>query len=422
MRDFYVITKSGDIEFADLNKILQRLKRLARDLDVSVTDIARDTITGIRSGITTAEIDEISERLCAARVVEHPDYDRLAARLAVDRIHRAVSADVAVVYDRLERAGRVSREFAAFTRANAVAANAAVAAEYPRESEFQYIAISTMEKSYLLQIYDTPRLPPAHRFADMQREFLAGHADYRARSDTLRAAVAERARAAVDALHEASDADSAVAADPAGAAEAARSRRASASSDVLACDTDIDTLVDTFVAMITARERRDVAERPAQMFWRVAAHLAIANAANFEPLMRSVFERPGLPVRRDPELRRRDTGLVAQLARRVRADAERLAQPGDAVAMIAPVMRLMSRRHATFATPTLFNSGTRIPQTASCFLMDCADSTVAIDNDASNCKFISRYGGGIGICMSRIRASGTEIAGTGGRRRDRCRG
>ncbi|KAK2196110.1 bifunctional ATP-cone domain/Ribonucleotide reductase large subunit [Babesia duncani] len=76
---------------------------------------------------------------------------------------------------------------------------------------------------------------------------------------------------------------------------------------------------------------------------------------------------------------------------------------------------LMSKKFFTHATPTLFNSGTRRPQMSSCFLLDMqADSLEGIFNTLTQCAFISKSAGGIGLSVHRIRASGAYIRGTNG--------
>ena len=76
---------------------------------------------------------------------------------------------------------------------------------------------------------------------------------------------------------------------------------------------------------------------------------------------------------------------------------------------------LMSQKFYTHATPTLFNSGTKRPQLSSCFLLAMKDDSIrGIYDTLQNCALISQYGGGIGLHISNIRATGSLIRGTGG--------
>ena len=75
---------------------------------------------------------------------------------------------------------------------------------------------------------------------------------------------------------------------------------------------------------------------------------------------------------------------------------------------------LISTKHYTPATPTLFNSGTVRPQLFSCFLLNMADSMDGIYKCISDTAKISKWAGGIGISVSDIRANGSYISGTAG--------
>lgn len=75
---------------------------------------------------------------------------------------------------------------------------------------------------------------------------------------------------------------------------------------------------------------------------------------------------------------------------------------------------LMSERFMTHATPTLFNSGTMRPQLSSCFLLTMQDSIEGIFKSVGDVAKISKWAGGIGICLTDIRAKGSLIRKTNG--------
>jgi len=87
---------------------------------------------------------------------------------------------------------------------------------------------------------------------------------------------------------------------------------------------------------------------------------------------------------------------------------------GDAKAAIE-TYDLMSKRHFTHASPTLFNAGTRMPQMSSCFLLKMVDDSIeGIYETLKRCALISQSAGGIGVAISNIRAKGSYICGTNG--------
>ena len=76
----------------------------------------------------------------------------------------------------------------------------------------------------------------------------------------------------------------------------------------------------------------------------------------------------------------------------------------------------LSQGYFIQATPTLFNSGTPVPQLSSCFLLTMdEDSIKGIYKTLSDCAQISKWAGGIGLAIHDIRAKDSHIQGTNGK-------
>lgn len=69
----------------------------------------------------------------------------------------------------------------------------------------------------------------------------------------------------------------------------------------------------------------------------------------------------------------------------------------------------------THASPTLFNAGTGRQQLSSCFILSTEDSIEGIFKTITDCAYISKYAGGIGLSISDIRAKDSRIKGTNGK-------
>ena len=77
--------------------------------------------------------------------------------------------------------------------------------------------------------------------------------------------------------------------------------------------------------------------------------------------------------------------------------------------------KMMAEGYFTHATPTMFNVGTQHEQAFSCFLMQVQnDSIRGIYKTLTDCALISKWAGGIGLAVHKIRAKGSEIRGTQG--------
>ena len=76
----------------------------------------------------------------------------------------------------------------------------------------------------------------------------------------------------------------------------------------------------------------------------------------------------------------------------------------------------LSNGFYTHATPTLFNSGLKMQQLSSCFLIGMEDDSIeGIFNTIKDCALISKTAGGIGMHAHNIRAGGSRIKSTNGK-------
>lgn len=71
----------------------------------------------------------------------------------------------------------------------------------------------------------------------------------------------------------------------------------------------------------------------------------------------------------------------------------------------------MSNLYMTVATPTFANSGNKQGQLSSCFIDTVEDSLEGIYNNNSDIAQASKYGGGIGVYMGKVRSRGSSIRG-----------
>ena len=75
---------------------------------------------------------------------------------------------------------------------------------------------------------------------------------------------------------------------------------------------------------------------------------------------------------------------------------------------------MLSMGYYTHATPTLFNSANKRSQCSSCYLLGTDDSIEGITHTWDSVSKISKWGGGIGLHVSNIRAKDSLIKGTNG--------
>ncbi|SHF86294.1 ribonucleoside-diphosphate reductase class II [Fodinibius roseus] len=83
---------------------------------------------------------------------------------------------------------------------------------------------------------------------------------------------------------------------------------------------------------------------------------------------------------------------------------------GNSNEEIIKIYNKLSKLEYLHSTPTLFNSGTVTSQYSSCYVSVIDDSLDSIMDKARETAFLAKYAGGVGTDVSRIRATGSNIA------------
>lgn len=146
--------RSGASEPVDVNKIVRAVERCSEGLSgVDPLRVATRTISGLRDGATTLELDELSIRTAAGLIVEEPNYSRLAARLLATVVDKEVrnqdvcsfSQSVALGHS----LGLVGEETAGFVASNRRKLDDTVVIENDRR--FELFGLRTLYDRYLLR-------------------------------------------------------------------------------------------------------------------------------------------------------------------------------------------------------------------------------------------------------------------------------
>ena len=98
-----ILKNNGNkVEF-NPNKILNRVKRASKGLNIDYTKIVIEAQNYIYDGITTEQIDIQLSTIASSYIGEHPDYSKLASILIMSRLHKELNVgEVGSWYNRLE--------------------------------------------------------------------------------------------------------------------------------------------------------------------------------------------------------------------------------------------------------------------------------------------------------------------------------
>lgn len=154
--------RDGSLEEMRYDKITKRISVLCHDLNMEYIDPTYVTLKvtqGIYDGISTTELDVLAAETAASMVTTHPDYAKLAGRLAVSNLHKTTpkkfSQSIKELYSFIEpktnkESSLIDENIYNFVMSNKEALDGAIHQE--RDLDFDYFGIKTLERSYLMKI------------------------------------------------------------------------------------------------------------------------------------------------------------------------------------------------------------------------------------------------------------------------------
>ena len=154
--------RNGELEEMRYDKITRRISALCDDLNTEYIDptfITLKVTQGIYDGISTSELDVLAAETAASMTTTHPDYAKLAGRLAVTNLHKTTPKKFSQAIKELHsfvepRTGKESSLIAddvyGFVMENKEIIDGAIVLD--RDFDFEYFGFKTLERSYLLKI------------------------------------------------------------------------------------------------------------------------------------------------------------------------------------------------------------------------------------------------------------------------------
>ncbi|MEO5980230.1 MAG: ribonucleoside-diphosphate reductase subunit alpha [Chryseolinea sp.] len=157
-----VLKRDGRRESVKFDKITARIEKLCYGLDskfVNPVELAMKVINGLFDGVSTQELDNLAAEIAATMTTKHPDFARLAARIAVSNLHKVTSKSFSNTMKRLytyvdpktgQNAPLISKETWKIIKEHAAELDEAIL--YDRDFSYDYFGFKTLERSYLMKV------------------------------------------------------------------------------------------------------------------------------------------------------------------------------------------------------------------------------------------------------------------------------
>jgi len=137
--------------------------------DKITAKVAMRVIEGLYDGVTTSELDNLAAETAATMTTAHPDYAKLAARIAVSNLHKNTKKSFSETMDDLyyyvnprteKKAPLLADEVYEIIKANAEKLDSTII--YNRDFNYDYFGFKTLERSYLLKLNGVIAERPQH--------------------------------------------------------------------------------------------------------------------------------------------------------------------------------------------------------------------------------------------------------------------
>ena len=157
----FVLKRDGKKEPVMFDKITARVKKMCYGLNkiVDPVKVAMRVIEGLYDGVTTSELDNLAAETAATMTTAHPDYAKLAARIAVSNLHKNTKKSFSETMDDLyyyvnprtnKKAPLLADDVYEIVKANAEKLDSTII--YNRDFNYDYFGFKTLERSYLLKL------------------------------------------------------------------------------------------------------------------------------------------------------------------------------------------------------------------------------------------------------------------------------
>ncbi|MFZ2283569.1 MAG: ribonucleoside-diphosphate reductase subunit alpha, partial [Lutibacter sp.] len=167
----FVLKRDSKKEPVMFDKITARVRNMCYGLSshVDPVKVAMRVIEGLYDGVSTSELDNLAAETAATMTVQHPDYAKLAARIAVSNLHKntkkVFSEVMADLYNYVnprtgKKAPLLSDETYNVIMANAEKIDSTII--YNRDFGYDYFGFKTLERSYLLKLNGEIAERPQH--------------------------------------------------------------------------------------------------------------------------------------------------------------------------------------------------------------------------------------------------------------------
>jgi ribonucleoside-diphosphate reductase alpha subunit len=169
-KEMHVIKRNGREEIVAFDKILNRVKSLGKEHNISInyTNLVIKIIDQLYDGIHTSRIDELTAEQAASMSTIHPDYGILAGSLVISNLHKKTEPSFSKVMNKISNFYDTNKSDNPYLSKNYLYIVNEYAAYFDklidlrRDFLIDYFGFKTLERAYLIHLKDTIVERPQH--------------------------------------------------------------------------------------------------------------------------------------------------------------------------------------------------------------------------------------------------------------------
>ena len=179
-----VIKRNGSKIDFNPNKILTRIKKQSEGLKINADEVFIKVTQGIADNMTTNEIDDLISIVSESLAMNHPDYSKLAANIAITKLHKETEDSFMKATKKMYNAGLLSDVYYDRVKENIDLIESTI--DYKRDFQFDYFGWCSLKDIYLLKLKDSTIVErPQQMYVRVALMLTNNHKDFKEKYDDL---------------------------------------------------------------------------------------------------------------------------------------------------------------------------------------------------------------------------------------------
>lgn len=179
-----VIKRNGNKIDFNPSRILTRIKKQAEGLKVNADEVFIKVTQGLADNMTTNQLDDLISVVSESLAMNHPDYSKLAANIAISKLHKETEDSFMKATKKMYNSGLLSEFYYNKVKENIDLIESVI--DYSRDYNFDYFGWCSLKDIYLLKTSEGMVIErPQHMYVRVALMVTANAKDFKEKYNDL---------------------------------------------------------------------------------------------------------------------------------------------------------------------------------------------------------------------------------------------